>query len=736
MAPDANIGRCVFQYCNKLKKLAIGKNVKNINDGAFADCNELDSIVVHAQTPPTLGRIAFDDAIYSNAKLIVPEGCEDAYMSSRSWYKFYPAGSYVDTEINYEIISDSTVAVVSKESGYLGKVVIPSETVIEGKTYKVTEIGEEAFSRTNAITSITIPNTVTKIGIRAFYSCESLTSMTLPDSLVTIENWAFESCHKLASINLPNSVSTIGFRTFYDCTVLNEVIIPKSLKTIEEEAFAKCNNLTKVVIGDLVENIKNRAFAECNKLTTLTIGSSVKRIESNVFADCGAIDSIVVLAQTPPDLGYEAFASIVYASASLTVPTGSEDAYKNAEGWKNFYKEYHNDEGIWYDELTDTEVTVMAVSSGTSEVVIPSETTIDGVTYTVTTIGKAAFKNCNEVKSVEIPASVTEICETAFQGCSELTEVTIGEISSQGRKNIKRRAVRNTDVTIGSYAFEYCKKLTTLVLGENVTSIGTNTFRECPALVSVTCHAQTPPTLSEGSFDAETYKKATLTVPDGCKDAYKAAEYWKEFYAMFFVVDGIQYKIISDTEVEAISSNIEEDELIIPSQITVDGVTYSVTSIGADAFSWNWNITKVVIPNSVTNIAEGAFYSCDNLSTIVIGSNVKTIGYEAFLNCYNLNMIEVHATTPPTTDVDVFSHDIYSIAMLSVPSGSENAYRAAETWKEFYIVSEITGVEGVFVDDDILGYFNLHGTMSDKPWEGVNIVVYKDGTRRKVVYKF
>lgn len=522
--------------------------------------------------------------------------------------------------------------------------------------------------------------------------------------------------------------------------MLNEVIIPKSLKTIEEEAFAKCNNLTKVVIGDSVENIKRRAFAESSKLTTLTIGRNVKQIESDVFAGCGAIDSIVVLAQTPPYLGSEVFASIVYASASLTVPAGCEDAYKNNEGWKNFYKEYHNDEGIWYDELTDTEVTVMAVSSGSSDVVIPSETTIDGVTYTVTTIGKAAFKNCSDVKSVEIPASVTEICETAFQGCSELTEVTIGEISSQGRKNIKRRAVRNTDVTIASFAFKDCKKLTTLVLGENVTIIKEGAFIGCNALVSITCYAQTPPTIErefyqDDAFDAETYKKATLTVPDGCKDAYKAAEYWKKFYKLYFDIDGIQYKTISDTEVEIVSNNAYIDELVIPSQFTVDGVTYSVTSIAGGAFAWGV-YSKVVIPNSVTNIGERAFGCCQNMSTLVIGSNVKTIGDDAFEDCYSLSMIEVYATIPPAADDNVFSSEIYSTAMLSVPTGSEDAYRAAKTWKEFSIVSEITGVEGVLVEDNILGYFNLHGTMSDKPWEGVNIVVYKDGTRRKVVYKF
>lgn len=47
-----------------------------------------------------------------------------------------------------------------------------------------------------------------------------------------------------------------------------------------------------------------------------------------------------------------------------------------------------------------------------------------------------------------------------------------------------------------------------------------------------------------------------------------------------------------------------------------------------------------------------------------------------------------------------------------------------------------TAVETVtIVEDEIRIYYNLHGIASDEPWDGLNIVLLKDGTTRKVYYR-
>ena len=59
------------------------------------------------------------------------------------------------------------------------------------------------------------------------------------------------------------------------------------------------------------------------------------------------------------------------------------------------------------------------------DVVIPNSVEYNGVTYSVTSIGEAAFYGCSGLTSVSIPNSVTFIGDSAFKGCSGLTSVTI-----------------------------------------------------------------------------------------------------------------------------------------------------------------------------------------------------------------------------------------------------------------------------------------------------------------------
>ena len=48
----------------------------------------------------------------------------------------------------------------------------------------------------------------------------------------------------------------------------------------------------------------------------------------------------------------------------------------------------------------------------------------------------------------------------------------------------------------------------------------------------------------------------------------------------------------------------------IPTEVTYEGITYSVTSIGEYAFWGCSGLTSVVIPNSVTSIGNAAFWGC------------------------------------------------------------------------------------------------------------------------------
>ena len=114
--------------------------------------------------------------------------------------------------------------------------------------------------------------------------------------------------------------------------------------------------------------------------------------------------------------------------------------------------------------------------------------------------------------------------------------------------------------------------------------------------------------------------------------------------------DGLHYKIIDDSKhtIEVthqdayLSSNYEDITTIsIPETITYNGITYSVTGIGDDAFAYCSSLTSVTIPNSVTSIGNGAFSYCYALTSITIGSSVTSIGVDAFAGCSSLTSVTI-----------------------------------------------------------------------------------------------
>jgi hypothetical protein len=84
--------------------------------------------------------------------------------------------------------------------------------------------------------------------------------------------------------------------------------------------------------------------------------------------------------------------------------------------------------------------------------------------------------------------------------------------------------------------------------------------------------------------------------------------------------------------------------LSIPSTVKVDGVTYKVTSIGANALKNNKKVKKITIGSNIEKIGKNAFYGCENLTTITIKSanlTAKNIGKNAFKGISNKVVVKV-----------------------------------------------------------------------------------------------
>ena len=108
--------------------------------------------------------------------------------------------------------------------------------------------------------------------------------------------------------------------------------------------------------------------------------------------------------------------------------------------------------------------------------------------------------------------------------------------------------------------------------------------------------------------------------------------------AHHFEVNGIYYNIL-DQSVKTVAvtyngsyfSNSYTGSVTIPSSVTYNGTTYSVTKIDDYAFYYCTGLTEVNIPNSVTSIGYEAFYNCTGLTSVNnIPNSVTEIGSYAF----------------------------------------------------------------------------------------------------------
>ena len=173
-------------------------------------------------------------------------------------------------------------------------------------------------------------------------------------------------------------------------------------------------------------------------------------------------------------------------------------------------------------------------------------------------------------------------------------------------------------------------------------------------------------------------------------------------WAEDFEVNGIYYNILTDkaNEVEVTYrgsdyyyyNNEYSGSVTIPSTVTYNGTTYSVTSIGDYAFYECTSLASITIPNSVTSIGDYAFWYCYPLTSITIPNSVTSIGRVAFGYCSSLTSVTCLAMTPPALLEEYVFYECDN-PTLFVPCGALSNYQAHEQWGQFTTIECIASEE-------------------------------------------
>lgn len=137
----------------------------------------------------------------------------------------------------------------------------------------VHSIQSQAFLNVAQLETVTFKGDVKLIGSYAFAGCKSLKNIALDETQITsVAFSSFMNCDALTEITLPDTVTEIGSEAFAYCDSLSKITIPASVTTIDEDAFY---NTANVVIYCYTDSAAH-TFAQANEIEFVLLDQEVE----------------------------------------------------------------------------------------------------------------------------------------------------------------------------------------------------------------------------------------------------------------------------------------------------------------------------------------------------------------------------------------------------------------------------------------------------------------------------
>ena len=571
---------------------------------------------------------------------------------------------------NYSVddVTNEATIIGYNANGLGGEITLPDTYTVDGKTYPVTAVGDNAFNgngnnykNTDAaaltqITKITVPASITTVGANGFNY---------------VGQYAARAWNLQEIVFLADDV-TFGAAALGGNPSLTSVTLPSKLAEISSSMFSKDTALTELTIGETVTKIGAQAFSGCTALTAVTFKGTTPpemavttSYPTGNYPFAGLTQEITLsVPKAKLDDYNTAWSAVLSAgttkAGNITVTTWGEadpivvsipdfKIYVNGTTADSDYPKYMEYHVVSFDNATKSgtvELKYVGWNKDGGTLDIPETVTTQVIgkdwTFTVAGIGKNAMFSYEMTgassnywfTTVNFPSTLEYI---AKGGCWSLEKVTEIDLS-------------NTKVTsIGSYAFYGCQKATVVKLPDTLASMGgdeTSTVKRDDDL-------GTKLTYTENVFACCDALKEIIVSDDNpyfktvdgilySKDGTKLIRYPTGLPAAHFdIPEGVEviaeqafmqsYRGTGALTTVSFPSTLKEIESLAFRQSNLTEVTLPVgVKFGSSVFDISKKLAKVTIPEGVTEIGEYMFWSCEALTELKCPTSLVKIGAEAF----------------------------------------------------------------------------------------------------------
>ncbi len=382
----------------------------------------------------------------------------------------------------------------------------------------------------------------------------------------------------ITSVKLPKSLRSIGDYSFYNYCNLRYVEIPEGVTTMGNNVFYYCGNLHTLKVNAVVPPTVGSFGGSSQKKVTIPQESFHAYRMANGWKDCVLVGGEGVTVSTGKiaagDLGHVVVEEATYLQEvnRLIVDEGT----LNNDDW-NTIKSMTN-----LIEIDLSGVTAAAVPNNAfdgrwalEKVMLPHNLTSIGYRAfcgtgikevdfpeTLSTFGSEAFRNCDSLSIVSIPAGVSGISDYCFYDCDRLQEVNLPEGLS----------------SINYYAFCECNMLRDVNLPASLNSIEFNAFYKCPL------------------------KK--IEIPAGVTQISSSA------FANNAAID----TLVIPATVKTIQSSAFSNCSSLKSLQLNEGLV----EMDGSAFSNCTNLEEVVLPSSLEKCQSAPFYGCTGIKKMEV----------------------------------------------------------------------------------------------------------------------